>query len=91
MRTVTRVIAATALGVPMLLAGPMAMAGGDGDGHRPPKPKPSVSQSNETEQDNANAQPITQTHVGGKGDQSALAQNDQSNDNSTEQSVGEED
>ena len=86
MRAVQRAIAATALGLPLLLAGPgMAMA----HDAKPPKPpkKPHVhqSQSNDTDQSNTNSQPIYQINVGGHGDQSALAWNDQANSNSTDQ------
>lgn len=100
MRTVQRVIAASALGLPILLGAPgMALAADDGGGkpsstkpHKPQKPSVSQEQSNETDQSNENAQTIYQISVGGEGDQSAMNWNDQSNENATsqEQENGEE-
>ena len=85
MRTAKRVIAATALGLPLLLGAPgMAMADG-GHHHKKPSQSQEQDQENSTEQGNKNASPIYQWSVGSKGDQAAQTWNHQSNDNETEQ------
>jgi hypothetical protein len=84
MRIVTRSLVAGALALPLMVGAPVAaMAGGK---HEPPK----WVQDNVSEQSNANYQPITQINVGGHGDQSAAAFNDQANYNWTEQEQEQE-
>ncbi|MGP4017861.1 hypothetical protein [Saccharopolyspora sp. 5N708] len=95
MPSVKRVIAAAALGLPLLLGAPgMALAN---DGHSSDgKPchskkchkdgqKIDQDQDSSTEQSNDNKSPIFQWSIGSKGDQSALNWTNQSNDSDTDQ------
>ncbi|MEV4646344.1 hypothetical protein [Saccharopolyspora sp. NPDC049357] len=87
MHNAKRVVAATVLGVPLLLGAPgMAMAGGDQHG-KPPVPTEWLqvqNQENATEQANSNTSPIHQFSVG-SGDPAAMTWNNQANENATEQ------
>jgi hypothetical protein len=86
MHNAKRVVAATVLGVPLLLGAPgMALAGGDHG--KPPVPNEWLqlqNQENATEQSNSNASPIYQFSVG-SGDPAAMTWSNQANENATEQ------
>ncbi|RRO18698.1 hypothetical protein EIL87_06175 [Saccharopolyspora rhizosphaerae] len=84
-----RVVAATVLGLPLLLAAPgMAMAAGDGSkGGHPADPSSWLqvqNQENATEQANKHESAIYQFNVG-SGKPSAAVWNPQSNENTTDQ------
>jgi hypothetical protein len=95
MRSAKRFIAATALGLPLLLGAPgMALANDDHDSYGKPchskkcdKDGQNIDQDqdNSTEQKNDSDSAIYQWSVGSKGDQSALNWTNQSNDNDTDQ------
>ncbi|MEV4648304.1 hypothetical protein [Saccharopolyspora sp. NPDC049357] len=94
MHNAKRVVAATVLGLPLLLGAPgMALAGGGDHGHgKPPKPSEWLqlqNQENATEQGNSNASPIYQFSVG-SGDPAAATWSNQANENATEQNQGAE-
>lgn len=87
MRTGTRVLAASALALPLAL-GMTGMAAAS-PAH-PPKQhkvdkKVDQDQDNKTKQSNQSEQPIVQIHTGDKGHQNATAYNDQQNSNKTAQ------
>ncbi|MDA3625867.1 hypothetical protein [Saccharopolyspora oryzae] len=86
MRSVKRVIAATALGLPIMFGAPaMAFAGG----HENSDDQSQVQdQDASTEQSNSNVSPIYQFHVGSKGEQNAVNAVDQDNNASTEENAG---
>jgi hypothetical protein len=87
MHNAKRVVAATVLGLPLILGAPgMALASGGHHG-KPPKPQEWLqvqNQENATEQSNSNASPIYQFNVG-SGDPAALTWSNQANENATEQ------
>ncbi len=89
MRTSTRVIAACALGLPVLfgMSGVAAASSMEGGKHRPAHQHERVDQDqdNKTEESNSNKQPIYQINVGDKGHQNASAFNKQENENKTDQ------
>ncbi|WP_093157321.1 hypothetical protein [Saccharopolyspora antimicrobica] len=98
MRSAKRVIAATALGLPLLF-GASAVAFADGH-HGDGKPchskkchgdvqKQEQDQEASTEQENTNYSPIYQFQVGSKGEQNAVNWVDQTNASSTEQNAGQ--
>ncbi|MBB5154896.1 hypothetical protein [Saccharopolyspora phatthalungensis] len=95
MRTAKRVLAAAAVGLPVLLgtAGTALAA----DGHPTKLPKASKitkqvqdqAEHNHTVQNNINVSPVTQVSTGGKGEQAAMTWTQQNNYNGTEQTEGE--
>jgi hypothetical protein len=94
MHSAKRVIAVAALGLPVLFgAAGVANASSMDSDSKPPAHKhhhhktPNVDQdqSNTTDQSNKNDQKINQFNVGDHGHQNALAFNNQSNTNSTDQ------
>ncbi|MDA3625183.1 hypothetical protein OU415_07035 [Saccharopolyspora sp. WRP15-2] len=99
MRSAKRVIAVTALGLPLLFGAPaMAFADGghNGDGGKPCHSKKCHGESQSqvqdqdasTEQSNSNVSPIYQWSVGSKGEQNAVNWVDQDNTSSTELNAG---
>lgn len=94
MRTAKRVIAATALGLPLLFgAQGAALADGGHHAHKPPQHKEVQDQALGQDQDNSTKQtntntPTTNVWNVGKGDVSTLNWNNQENKNDTDQTQG---
>lgn len=94
MRTAKRVLAAAAVGVPLLLGVSGTALAAQGNVHpvkasRIVKQAQEQSEENHTVQNNINVSPITQVSHNGKGEQAAMTFTQQNNVNSTEQSEGE--
>ncbi|MDA3647690.1 hypothetical protein LZ318_36665 [Saccharopolyspora indica] len=89
MRSVKRAIAATALGLPIMLGAP-AMALAHGDYSDDQTQVQDQDQGASTEQANTNYSPIYQFHVGSGGEQNAVPVVDQTNASYTgqEQNAG---
>ncbi|MGW3468929.1 hypothetical protein ACWDKQ_10770 [Saccharopolyspora sp. NPDC000995] len=96
MRTAKRVLAAAAVGMPLLLGVSGTALAAQGNGHPVKaswivKETQEQSAQNHTVQNNINVSPITQISHNSKGEQAAMTFTQQNNVNGTEQTEGEMD